>query len=106
MCGRAPLRGTPGILDRPPRRRRSRVWVFPANLRDCTLIAYAGDDRTAASAFPREGCGSTGAGAARTWSDKPCFGHILTLVIFASMTGLSVRPAPTVPVCHRVGRVS
>src|SRR5262252_5800527 len=50
--------------------------------------------RTAASACSREGRGSTGAGAARTCSDRPCFGHGFTLVVFlASMTGLSVRPA-------------
>src|SRR6476661_6381246 len=48
--------------------------------------------RTAASACSREGRGSIGAGAARTCSDKPCFGHGFTLVFFASMTGRSVRP--------------
>src|SRR4249919_2730010 len=49
--------------------------------------------RTAASACSREGRGSIGAGAARTCSDKACFGHGLTFVFLASMTGLSVRPA-------------
>src|SRR4029079_9795048 len=65
--------------------------------------------RTAASACSRDGRGATGAGAARTWSDRPCFGHGLTLVFFTSMTGLSVRPALArrqYRECHRGGRVS
>src|SRR5215831_696034 len=65
--------------------------------------------RTAASASSREGRGSTGTGADRTCSDKPCFGHSFTLVFFTSMTGLSVRPAfarRQRRECHRGGRVS
>src|SRR3569623_1985944 len=64
--------------------------------------------RTADSASSRDGRGPAGAGAALTWSDKPCKSQDCTNLLLASIT-VSVRPGHAFKgqhrECHRGGRV-